>query len=77
MNEDHGDAIQDYAQYLLGGTNRDAGTGWTMTGCDPEGCDLRRGGEVLRLGFDTPVNDGDSLRGALVALARTARANAS
>ena len=76
MNEDHGDAIQDYAQYLLGGANRDAGTGWAMTGCDPEGCDLRRGGEVLRLGFDTPVNDGDSLRRALVTLARTARANA-
>jgi putative heme iron utilization protein len=73
MNEDHVDAIQDYAQHLLGGQ----GTGWAMTGCDPEGCDLRRGGEVLRLPFDTPARDGDSLRQALVALAQAARLKSS
>jgi putative heme iron utilization protein len=70
MNGDHGDAIQDYAQNLLGAT----GAGWVMTGCDPEGCDLRRGGEVLRLDFETPAFDTDSLRQRLAALARAARA---
>jgi putative heme iron utilization protein len=70
MNGDHGDAIQDSAQNLLGA----AGAGWVMTGCDPEGCDLRRGGEVLRLDFETPAFDTDSLRQRLAALARAARA---
>ncbi len=68
MNQDHGDAIQHYAQNLLGAKE----TGWIMTGCDPEGCDLRREGRVLRLDFPAPVNDADSLRQQLVALARTA-----
>src|ERR1700730_8322094 len=40
MNEDHGDAIARYAHHLLGRT----GTGWQMTGIDPEGIDLRCGG---------------------------------
>jgi heme iron utilization protein len=69
MNEDHGEAIQNYAQNLLGAVE----TGWVMTGCDPEGCDLRRGGEVLRLEFPAPANDADSLRQQLVALARAAQ----
>jgi len=68
MNQDHGDAIQHYAQKLLGAKE----TGWIMTGCDPEGCDLRREGRVLRLDFPAPANDADSLRQQLVALARTA-----
>ncbi|NQV59790.1 MAG: DUF2470 domain-containing protein [Alphaproteobacteria bacterium] len=68
MNQDHGDAIQHYAQNLLGAKE----TGWIMTGCDPEGCDLRREGRVLRLDFPAPANDADSLRQQLVALARTA-----
>jgi len=69
MNEDHGDAIQLYARNLLGVQ----GNGWVMTGCDPEGCDLRRGGDVLRLNFATPAHDADSLRRQLVALAQAAR----
>ncbi len=73
MNDDHGDAIQDYAQNLLGAT----GEGWVMTGCDLEGCDLRRAGEVLRLDFETPAIDTDSLRQRLVDLAHAARAKAS
>ena len=40
MNQDHADAVQLYAQRLLGR----AGDGWRMTGIDPDGCDLRRGG---------------------------------
>ncbi len=69
MNDDHNDAIQDYAQNLLGAE----GGGWVMTGCDGEGCDLRRGGEVLRLDFEAPVHDADSLRRRLVELTHKAR----
>ena len=70
MNEDHCDAIQRYALYLSGAE----GDGWVMTGCDPEGCDLRQAGEVLRLGFAEAANDPDSLRRQFVALARSAEA---
>ena len=45
-----------------------------MTGCDPEGSALRRGGDVLRLPFPKPCHDPDSLRQHLVALARRAAA---
>lgn len=69
MNEDHADAMQHYAQNLLGA----AETGWVMTGCDPEGCDLRREDKVLRLEFPAPAKDADSLRQQLVALARADR----
>lgn len=70
MNEDHGDSLELYARNLLGSD----GTGWRMTGCDPEGCDLRREGAVLRLDFGETANDADSLRRQLVALARAAAA---
>jgi hypothetical protein len=70
MNEDHCDAIQRYALYLSGAE----GDGWVMTGCDPEGCDLRQAGEVLRLDFAEAANDPDSLRRQFVALARSAEA---
>ena len=68
MNEDHNEAIQRFAQSLSGTEE----SGWAMTGCDPEGCDLRRGGAVLRLDFATPANDADSLRRRLMAMARNA-----
>jgi putative heme iron utilization protein len=73
MNDDHEDAIQLYAQRLL----RRAGTGWTMTGCDPEGIDLRQGPEHARLDFDHPVGDAEALRAELIALAKRARAIAA
>ena len=73
INQDHGDAIQDIAQGLLGAEGR----GWIMTGCDGEGGDLRRGSEVLRLEFARPVMDGDSLCRELIVLARAAQKNAS
>ena len=69
MNADHADALQLYANVLLGRP----GTDWTMTGCDAEGCDLMRPGEWLRLPFDTPVADADGARRELVALVRRAR----
>ncbi|MDA1097411.1 MAG: DUF2470 domain-containing protein [Proteobacteria bacterium] len=69
MNGDHRDAVQLYAQVLRGAKE----TGWVLTGCDPEGCDLRREGEVLRLDFPAPVSDADSLRQQFAALTQAAR----
>lgn len=70
MNRDHGEALTLYANALLA---KD-GAGWTMTGCDPEGCDLRQGGRAARLPFEVPVSDAAGARRALVALVGQARA---
>ena len=69
MNEDHGDALTLYAERLLGL----AGAGWSMTGIDPEGCDLRRTGAGARSAFDRPVDDSGAARAALVDLVKRAR----
>ncbi len=70
MNDEHADAIQLYANRLLGRP----GEGWRMTGIDAAGCDLRRAGDVARLEFPTPVHDADSARAMLVSLVKQARA---
>lgn len=69
MNEDHADALALFAERLL----RKSGTGWRMTGIDPEGIDLRSGGETARLDFDAPVLNPEAARAALVALTQQAR----
>jgi heme iron utilization protein len=69
MNQDHADAIQLYANVLLGAT----GEGWVMAGCDNEGCDLARDGRLLRLDFDQPAITPDDARRQLVRLAKRAR----
>lgn len=46
--------------------------GWTVTGLDPEGCDLRRGGYVARVDFDERIEDPESARLALAALIQRA-----
>lgn len=69
MNGEHADAVQLYAAKLLGRTGGD----WRMTGVDPEGADLRRGGEVARLAFDHPVRDAEQARSELVRLVKRAR----
>jgi putative heme iron utilization protein len=69
MNGDHADAVQLYANALLGL----GGDGWRMTGLDPEGCDLRRSGAVARLGFRRPLATAEQARAELVALVRKAR----
>lgn len=69
MNEDHADAVGLYATRLLGL----AGGDWRMTGIDAEGIDLRNGGEVARLAFDSPLAAGVEARGVLVALVGKAR----
>lgn len=45
---------------------------WTMTGLDPEGCDLRRGGYVARVDFDERIHDPESARLALATLIQRA-----
>ncbi len=70
MNADHAEAVQLYATKLLGRS----GNGWTMTGVDPEGTDLRRGGETARLVFEKPVIDAETARVELVRLVKKARA---
>jgi heme iron utilization protein len=58
MNDDHEDAIQRFAAKCLGATPG----GWKITGIDPDGADLRRDEEVLRLPFATPVYTAGALR---------------
>jgi len=69
MNADHADAIQLYAAKLIGL----AGDDWKLTGIDPEGIDLRRGGEVARLAFDAPLQAAGEARKVLVHLVARAR----
>jgi heme iron utilization protein len=73
MNADHADALELYAAHLL----QRSGTGWRMTGIDPEGIDLRRDAETARLDFAArslaPALDPEAARRALVALAAEAR----
>lgn len=72
MNRDHADAVALYAGKLLGRS----GTGWHMTGIDPEGIDLRREGETARLHLEKPVLTPAQARAALVELVQRARAAA-
>lgn len=69
MNADHAEALDLYASKLLGR----AGTGWVMTGVDPDGLDLRREGETARLDFAQAVTDAAAVRAELVRLAQAAR----
>ena len=70
MNEDHADALQLYANRLLGLPGAD----WQMTGIDAEGIDLRRVGKVARLAFDAPLGAATEARKVLVELVAKARA---
>ncbi len=69
MNGDHAEAVDHYANVLLGR----AGSGWRMTGIDPDGADLRRGGRFARLEFAKPIVDRGQAREELVRLARESR----
>ena len=69
MNADHADTLDLYADVLLG----QIGTGWHMTGCDPEGCNLFRDETIARLAFPDIAHNPDEARKALVALANKAR----
>lgn len=39
------------------GQSQGDGSGWTVTGVDPEGIDLRRGAQAARVAFPAPVRD--------------------
>jgi len=69
MNTDHADALDLYANILCG----QPGTGWRLTGCDPEGCDLYCDDTTARLNFSQIVHNPDEARATLVALADEAR----
>lgn len=69
MNDDHDDAIQRYAERLLGA----APGGWKITAIDTDGLDLRCGEEVLRLPFDGPVYTAAALRSLLAKLGEQTR----
>lgn len=73
MNDDHRDAVQLYAQQLLGLEGGD----WRITGIDPEGCDLRQGARTARLWFEREAGDAGAARAELVALVKRARARLS
>ena len=69
MNADHDDAIQRYAAKLLGAEPG----GWKITAIDPDGADLQRGEDVLRLPFASPVYSGGALRALLARLGQETR----
>jgi len=73
MNADHADAVALFAARLL----RRPGSGWRMTGIDPEGIDLRQEHEMARLDFPAdlpgPGLDPNGARQALIALTQAAR----
>lgn len=71
MNEDHRDAIDNYARHFAGA----GGSGWVMTGLDADGFDIASGDDVRRIFFKAPLNDASEMRMALVAMAKEARGN--
>lgn len=75
MNADHADALRLYATVLAGRSADGAGS-WAMTGIDPDGCDLRRSGEMARVDFDHSVENPEDARVTLAGLARQARQSA-
>ncbi|PJI39419.1 DUF2470 domain-containing protein [Ferrovibrio sp.] len=69
MNIDHADAVQLYAQKLLGRS----GDGWSLCGIDAEGCDLIRENDLARLNFGRTIATADEARIELVRLVKQAR----
>ena len=72
MNEDHAEACRLYATRLLGAPDGD----WKCVGIDPEGIELQRGSQALRLAFPQRVTAPGPLRAVLKQLAERARAAA-
>jgi len=70
LNADHAEALALYARTLGGGAGR-----WRATGLDPEGLDLAKGHEALRLWFPQRLTTPQALRQELAMLAQRARAS--
>ena len=69
MNTEHADANDLYARVLL----QQDGTGWRMTGIDPDGCDFQLAGKTARLRFGDLVSDAAQARAELVRRVADAR----
>jgi len=69
MNTDHAEALRLYAARLLGASDGE----WRCVGIDPEGLELQRGHEALRLTFPQRVTGPGPLRAVLRELAEQAR----
>ncbi|WP_085087020.1 HugZ family protein [Azospirillum oryzae] len=54
----------------LGPATDGDGESWSLTGIDPEGCDLRRGGYVARVDFEQRIHDPESAKLTLDTLIR-------
>lgn len=67
MNSDHPDSVDIYAR-LHGKSKK---TGWKVCGIDCAGLDLANGDELLRIEFDTPLEQASGLRAKLAELSRT------
>jgi len=65
MSDAHAKAVDAYAARVGGN-----GTGWRLACIDPEGLDIVRGDEVLRLWFDGPLQSTSEIRPRLVELAK-------
>lgn len=70
MNADHADALERYATVFSGA---EPGA-WKMTGIDPEGFEIVKNTERLRISFDDSIRSAEEARGALVGLLKKARA---
>lgn len=68
MNSDHADALE-----LLARAQGWPAGPWRMVGCDPEGFDLRQGGNLRRMAFPQTVASADEIRLALVRMVRKVR----
>ena len=64
MNSYHKDSIDLYALKILKLRTK----GWTMSGIDPDGFDLRKKGNLARFNFEKTVDNAKKLRGILVSL---------
>lgn len=70
MNDDHADAIANYAAHFGRAKGED---NWVMTGIDADGFDLAAGDRVLRISFRQPLADAPDMHKTLVAMAIEAR----
>jgi len=72
MNTDHSHNLVAYCHHVHG-VEVDVAE---MIGIDPDGFDVRAGGQVLRFDFPSRVSDAEQARTALVDLAKASRASA-
>ena len=68
MNRDHGDSLVQMARHFCGIDGEEV----ELVACDPEGCHLRTGSGYRYLCFERPALTAESLRKAMISLARTA-----